>query len=66
MGSSSLNIDGVSKRAIYSESVNKMLQHASSLNMRRIFIKVIYSESGKHILQLGSEIFDFHDILFQT
>ena len=27
MGSSSLNIDGVSKRAIYSESVNKMLQH---------------------------------------
>ena len=27
MGSSSLNIDGVSKRVIYSESVNKMLQH---------------------------------------
>ena len=27
-GSSSLNIDGISKRAIYSESVNKMLQHA--------------------------------------
>ena len=27
MGSSSLNIDGVSKRVIYSESVSKMLQH---------------------------------------
>ena len=26
-GSSSLNIDGVSKKAIYSESVSKMLQH---------------------------------------
>ena len=25
--SSSLNIDGISKRAIYSDSVNKMLQH---------------------------------------
>ena len=27
MGCSSLNIDGVSKRVVYSESVNKMLQH---------------------------------------
>ena len=27
MGSSLLNIDGVSKRVVYSESVNKMLQH---------------------------------------
>ena len=27
MGCSSLNIDGVSKRVIYSESVSKMLQH---------------------------------------
>ena len=37
-----------------------------TLNMRCVFIKVIYSESGKHILQHGSEIFDFHDIVFQT
>ena len=29
-------------------------------------MKVIYSESGKHILQPGREIFDFHDIAFQT
>ena len=27
MGCSSLNIDGISKRVVYSESVNKMLQH---------------------------------------
>ena len=27
MGCSSLNIDGVSKRVVYSESVNKMLQY---------------------------------------
>ena len=27
MGSSLLNVDGVSKRVIYSESVSKMLQH---------------------------------------
>ena len=27
MGCSSLNIDGVSKRVVYSESVNKMLQN---------------------------------------
>ena len=27
MGCSSLNIDGVSKRVVYSESVNKVLQH---------------------------------------
>ena len=27
MGSSLLSIDGISKRVIYSESVNKMLQH---------------------------------------
>ena len=27
MGCSSLNIDGVSKKVVYSESVNKMLQH---------------------------------------
>ena len=27
MGSSALNIDGVSKRVVYSESVSKMLQH---------------------------------------
>ena len=27
MGCNSLNIDGVSKRVVYSESVNKMLQH---------------------------------------
>ena len=27
MGCSALNIDGVSKRVVYSESVNKMLQY---------------------------------------
>ena len=27
MGSSLLNIDGISKRVVYSESVSKMLQH---------------------------------------
>ena len=27
MGSSSLNTHGISKRVLYSESVNKMLQH---------------------------------------
>ena len=27
MGCNSLNIDGVSKRVVYSESVNKMLQN---------------------------------------
>ena len=27
MGCSLLNIDGISKRVVYSESVNKMLQH---------------------------------------
>ena len=78
MGCSSLNIDGVSKRVVYSESVNKMLQQTvfgpiyfnqtltgcSSLNTRCVFIKVIYSESGKHILQPGSEFLTFMTLHF--
>ena len=62
MGCSSLNIDGVSKRIVYSESVNKMLQNGidnetvmgcSSLNIDGISKRVVYSESVNKMLQHG-------------
>ena len=63
---------GIEKSQLFQQTVfgpmyfNQTLRGSSSLNMRCVFIKVIYSESGKHVLQHGSQIFDFHDIVFQT
>ena len=43
MGSNSLNIDDVSKRVVYSESVNKMLQHGiGKSNFSDRLILVLY------------------------
>ena len=48
MGCSSLNIDGVSKRIVYSESVNKMLQNGidkSNFSNRPFSVIYIFNET---------------------
>ena len=75
MGCSSLNIDGVSKRVVYSESVNKMLQNPTFAmvdsttyvnlpNFDGISKRIVYSESVKKMLQNGMEKSNFCDSRF--
>ena len=47
MGCNSLNIDGISKRVVYSESVNKMLQHGieRELSQQTIFSPKYFNQT---------------------